>query len=308
MDNAKHRALEKRFNKFIEELAEHNVSFKPMERTRLNKYFFGDKLQEEFSGDISKASFEELIGSMDGCGIAPIERYLEEPSKAPVAPAENKTMQKEEDSPAIVEKTAGIPVQQNPASPETVSESAKEEPEIIRQEAGTEPSEAMEIGTAKQDPLSIQKNEEPKPERKAKKQTMTAADYLSLGKTQITSQSREAKERITSIKRQLLNLKRQREITTERVSIYRTDLLLFQSIVDFSKKSQKPVIINGIEVTDTCSLMNAAMSLVAADLAESKKTDIFEHTKRAAGAIDVKTKEIDEKMKKLREELDQLQG
>ncbi len=278
------KQLEKRYEQFLKECLEHGIAnFRPQEVPKLKNYFT-NMLPDLYGDGLDKASFEEIIDNMDGCGITKIQTYIDENNSGtreiPKLPAN-----KEEESKPAVRESAG-------EEEETKKAGAKESPK----------AEAV-----KQDRAVA----ETKTDKKQKKQIKTAADYLSISEKvpfhKGSVLTKEEKERVAWLKRNLLILKRERSITTERVSIQRTDLLLFRAIIDYAKQSGQPVNVAGIEVTDTSSLMNAAMALVAADLAESGQTHIFEHTKQSAGNMELRIKEIDEKIENLTRELESLQ-
>ena len=67
----------KRIEKFITECEQHGIKFAPKDRGRIMSGF-ERRLVEEFGEGFAKATFEEIMSTLDGCGIRAIEEYIQQ--------------------------------------------------------------------------------------------------------------------------------------------------------------------------------------------------------------------------------------
>lgn len=259
----------KKLEYFREELKKHDIILYPKDSSRLTAYF-KNQLAAEFGSDIKNANFDDLIASMGGCGISPIENYLDKIDTDAILPVENeeKTQASASHDPASVVE----PLTDNLSSTE---------PEH------TQPAEEIK-------PVKLEKSQ------KKQKQQFDYQSFFVEEEGVSRKDSPEARE----IRRRIAALEKDKKITSRSVSIYRRDFALLSALSQYGKNGRMPLEVDGIDIDNMAQAIHAAVKLLSKELASLGNERLLKYVTDAQSRVTDEVGYIDEKIESLQKKLD----
>ncbi len=256
--------INKKLTTFRNDCVKQGITLLPKESSRLNAYF-KNQLAAELGDDLENASFEDLIASMDGCGISPIEEYIEKSDN------ERETAQ---------------------------AEPAKESP---KKETRAKAKKVLEKASADNLPAE-RKTSDPSKEKASKKEKPSGDQdfqsfFFDVENRPSSSESRELRKRIAALERDKL-------IGSRSIAIYHRDFALLSAVAKFGKRGRTPIELDGITIDSMTQVIHLATKLLAKELSTLKNEKLLKIVRDEQERITEEAAGVDEQIQELKKRLE----